>query len=362
MKRFICLGIETSCDETSAGVVADGRDILANIVVSQEDLHRRYGGIVPEIACRAHIESVLPVIEEALLKAKLKLADLTAIAVTHTPGLIGALLVGVSAAKSLSLVLNKPLIGINHIEAHLYAASVFGGQSGITYPAVGLVVSGGHTSLFLIKNLQRYRTLGATIDDAAGEAFDKVSTILGLGYPGGPAIEKASKKGNPKAIKFSSPIVTNHVPMGCPRKLPSGSRLLVGKLRTTSYDFSFSGLKTAVLYHAKGQNARRDTPLKKGLSIPDIAASFQEVVANALVTKVIQAAREYKIKTIVVGGGVSANNRLRTKLIEQTKNLGLRCYIPPLSLCTDNAAMVAGLAYHKYKNGRVARLDLDAKA
>jgi N6-L-threonylcarbamoyladenine synthase len=329
--------------------------------------------VVPEIACRAHIESILPVIDRALVKAGVKLSDLSAIAVTHTPGLVGALLVGVSAAKSLSLVLNKPLIGINHIEAHLYACHLashptsqilpnveaqvellrdpevkpqwvasFGTNPKIGYPAIGLVASGGHTSLFLIKDFRHYRKIGTTIDDAAGEAFDKVSAILEVGYPGGPAIERVSKKGNSRAIRFPPPVATNN------------------KQRAPNYDFSFSGLKTAVLYYAKGQNARRETPLKKGLNIPDIAASFQEVVANTLTEKVIQAAQDYKVKTIILGGGVSANSRLRTKLLERARQLNLHCHIPPVELCTDNGAMVAGLAYHKYRHHQVANLYLDA--
>ncbi|MBI4833775.1 MAG: tRNA (adenosine(37)-N6)-threonylcarbamoyltransferase complex transferase subunit TsaD [Planctomycetes bacterium] len=336
MKRFICLGIESSCDETAASVVVDGYRILSNVVVSQEDLHKLYGGVVPEIACRAHIESILPVIDRAITKARLKLKDIDAIAVANTPGLVGALLVGVSAAKSLSLILNKPLIGINHSEAHLYAGYL-ATNSNINYPAIGLVASGGHTSLYLMSSINKYRRIGSTVDDAAGEAFDKVAAILGLGYPGGPSIQKAAMKGNPKAIRF---------PLGVPDR--------------KSFNFSFSGLKTAVLYYAKGQNATKSSPLKRGIKVPDVAASFQEAVVETITERVFSAADKFKAKTIIVGGGVVANSRLRDKMQSEAERGNIRLVIPPIWLCTDNAAMIAGVAYHKKKDIKANNLYLDA--
>ena len=331
-KKFLCLGVETSCDETAAAVVESPRDsgvsrpvILSNVVRSQAKLHKIYGGVVPEIAGRAHLESILPVIHQALKKSGKKLTDLDAIAVNHTPGLIGALLIGVSAAKSLSLALNIPLIGVNHLEAHLYAwqlrpkLPVASSQKRVAseiyrlpvtghrlpYPAIGLVASGGHTSIYLVKSPVIYVRLGGTVDDAAGEAFDKVAHILGLGYPGGPLIEKIARRGNPQAIKFPRPDVASgrispkaarpEVMTGqniIPR--PEGARLAQPGW-AAQFNFSFSGLKTAVLYYAKGQNASRQTPLKKGINIPDIAASFQETVAQTLVDKVMEAVSQLSV-------------------------------------------------------------------
>jgi len=337
MREFICLGIETSCDETAASIVKNGRVILSNIVLSQIDLHKVYGGVVPEIACRAHIETILPLVDQCLKQAKIKLARLDAIAVSHKPGLIGALLVGLAVAKSLSLALDKPLIGINHIEAHLYAVQFE--YPKIIYPAIGLVASGGHTSLYLVKSSWSYRRLGATTDDAAGEAFDKVSYILGLGYPGGPLIEKQALKGNPAGVKFPRVYLDNK-----------------------SYDFSFSGLKTAVLYYAKGQNASKHSPLKANISVPDVAASFQEAVVDTLVKKIMLAAQRKKVKSIIIGGGVTCNKRLRIKLQERIKDSDLNLYLPRPAFCTDNAAMVAGLAYEKWKKSKSDSLLLDAES
>lgn len=338
--HFICLGIETSCDETAVSVVENGWKILSNIVLSQEELHKVYGGIVPEIACRAHIESITPILEQALKKAEVKLSNLKAIAVTHRPGLVGALLVGVSAAKSLSLVLNRPLIAIDHLEAHLYAYRLGHAPSRLAhlkYPQVGLVASGGHTSLYLIKSPITYKKIGATIDDAAGEAFDKVSAILGLGYPGGPAIERMAREGNPDSIKFSPAYAD-----------------------TDSLNFSFSGLKTAVLYYSKGQNASRRSPLKRGLNIPDIAASFQETVVDSLVGKMFQAVEKFSPHALVLGGGVASNQMLRSRVQKRAKKERIKVFIPDRILCTDNAAMVAGLAYFKWQNKKVSHLYLDA--
>lgn len=340
--KFICLGIETSCDETAASIVVNGREVLSNIVVSQEALHKIYGGVVPEIACRAHIESIIPIIKQAVKKAKVKITDIDAIAVTTEPGLVGALLVGLSTAKILSLILNKPLIGVNHLEAHLYASQLIDEKkenrnNTILYPAVGLIASGGHSTIFLMKNMRKYRKIGMTIDDAAGEAFDKVAAILGLSYPGGPSIEKDSIHGNRYAVKFPKGFADNE-----------------------SLDFSFSGLKTAVLYYAKGQNATKDSPLRKEVKISDIAASFQEVVVNTLVERVFQAVHKFKAKSVMVGGGVIANKHLRDKLQQQADINNIKLVIPPIRFCTDNAAMVAGLAYHKWQKKQIDNLYLDA--
>ncbi|MFH1228552.1 MAG: tRNA (adenosine(37)-N6)-threonylcarbamoyltransferase complex transferase subunit TsaD [Planctomycetota bacterium] len=351
-KPFLCLGIETSCDETSAAIVRDGQTILSDVTVSQIDLHKVFGGVVPEIACRAHIETILPVIDKAFKNAKVKPQELTAVAVTNRPGLIGALLVGISAAKTIAWVLDKPIIGINHVHAHIYANHLFEqsgrapGQPagrprflpGPAFPYLGLIVSGGHTSLYWVKSPLQYKLLGRTLDDAAGEAFDKVSHIIGLGYPGGPAIEKAARKGNPAAIKF-----------------PRG---LVG----TGYDFSFSGIKTAVLYYCKGQNAARKTPLKKGINIADVAASFQETAVDTLVERVIGLAKAKKARAIALGGGVAANQRLRDKLAQASARLDIPLYLPFKELCLDNGAMVAGLAYHYWENGEVDNLFLDGSS
>ena len=329
-QRFLCLGIETSCDETAASVVQNGKKILSDIVLSQVNLHRIYGGVVPEIACRAHIESILPVIDRALKTARIKLKDIDVIAVSFTPGLIGALLVGVSAAKALSFTLNKPLIGINHIEAHLYACHF--NHTRIKYPAIGLVASGGHTSIYLVKSPIKYTKIGATVDDAAGEAFDKVANILELDYPGGPAIEKSARKGRPEQVFFTRTYLTS------------------------PYDFSFSGIKTAVLYYARGQNASKTSPLKKHINIPDVAAGFQEAVIDTLVNRVISASKNKGLNSVILGGGVACNRRLRQKLLDTTRQNKIRLYIPPPRLCTDNAAMIAGMAYPEWKQNGLRRL------
>lgn len=322
-RTFISLGIETSCDETAISVVQNGKKILSDEVLSQVDLHSVYGGVVPEIACRAHIESILPTLIEALKDAGIKLSDISAVAVTNRPGLIGALLVGVSVAKTIAWLLKKPLIPINHIESHLYVNNV---AQDLSYPYVGLVVSGGHTTLFWVQSPLSYRVIGRTRDDAAGESFDKVAKMLGLGYPGGPIIEKIAKKGNSEAIRF-------------PR----------GFVSPESLDFSFSGLKTSVLYYCKGQNASAKTPIKKGLNIQDICASFQEAVVDTLIQKTLQAVRHKKASAIVLGGGVSCNEHLRSKFQIAAEKENIRLYLPLKKLCTDNAVMVAAMAYEKYK-------------
>lgn len=333
---MLILGIETSCDETSAAIVKDGKEIVSNIILSQDILHRQFGGVVPELACRAHLESLIGVIDNALIDAKVRLAELGAIAVVNTPGLIGALLIGVTAAKSLCMVLHIPLIAVNHLHAHIYANNLE--YEDIQYPVISLVVSGGHTSLFLSKSTTDHIPLGGTIDDAAGEAFDKVSKILGLGYPGGPIVDKLAQQGNRAAVAF-------------PRSY----------LEKDSLDFSFSGLKTAVLYCYRGQNLESSRPeTLPDRRIADIAASFQEAVIDVLVDKAFLASRMYNAKGILIGGGVAANSRLRQRLKEKSEGTMISVYFPSLRLCTDNAAMVAGLAYKKYLEGDIAGLDIEA--
>jgi N6-L-threonylcarbamoyladenine synthase len=328
------LSIETSCDETAAAVFSDEPAILANVIASQTDLHARFGGVVPEVAARAHLQRLLPVIDEALGKAGVRLDQIGAIAVHNTPGLVGALLVGVSAAKMLSLVLGVPLIAVNHIEAHVYAARLAAGRD--IFPCVGLVVSGGHTSLFHCRTALEFELLGATLDDAAGEAFDKVAALLGLGFPGGPAVEREAAAGDPEAFRL-------------PRSFLHEDRL----------DFSFSGLKTAVLYTCFGQNATSTAPLS-AKKRADVAASFQKAVIDVLVGKSRQALRRTGLKRLAVGGGVAANRPLRAALERMAREEGAELFIPPLVLCTDNAAMAAQ-AVEKWRLRMWAPLDLDAQ-
>jgi N6-L-threonylcarbamoyladenine synthase len=329
------LSIETSCDETAAAVFTDEPTVLANIVASQTDLHARFGGVVPEVAARAHLQRLLPVIDEALRKADVRLDQIGAVAVHNTPGLIGALLVGVSAAKMLAVVLGVPLIAVNHIEAHVYAARLAAGRD--IFPCVGLVVSGGHTSLFHCPSPLEFELLGATLDDAAGEAFDKVAALLGLGFPGGPAVEREAAGGNPTAFRF-------------PRSF----------LREDRLDFSFSGLKTAVLYACFGQNAPPSAPPPAGSKRADLAASFQQAVIDVLVEKARQALRRTGLKRLAVGGGVAANKLLRAALERMATAEGAELFIPPLALCTDNAAMAAQ-AVEKWRQRLLALPDLDAR-
>ena len=337
---MLILGIETSCDETSVAVVEDGLSVRSNLVSTQERLHLKYGGVVPEIACRAHLESLLPILDEAMKTAGITLNDLDAVAVTTTPGLIGALLIGVTAAKALAWTLKIPLIAVHHLHAHIFAAKLEHGKA-MEFPCLSLVVSGGHTSLFLSSKETRHELLGATLDDAAGEAFDKVGKLLGLGYPGGPAIDSIAREGDPVRVPF-------------PRSY----------LEPGSLDFSFSGLKTAVLYHYQGLvGARHTVPLplpRKELA--DLAASFQEAVVDVLVEKTLLALRKYPVKGVALGGGVASNSRLRKKLSLALEGRHIRPYFPPPALCTDNAAIVAGLAYYKYREGELASLEVEAVA
>ncbi len=332
---MIVLGIETSCDETAAAVVADGREIRSSVVVSQVDLHRAFGGVVPEIACRSHVETILPVVQQALAEAGTTLAAVDAVAATHTPGLVGALLVGLSTAKALAWGAGKPLIGVDHLAAHVYASWLSHEEGPL--PAVSLVVSGGHTSLYLTRGPLAHELLGRTRDDAAGEAFDKAATVLGLGYPGGPAIERAARGGDPAKVTFS-------------RTFPKGDNL----------DFSFSGIKTGLLYYARGQNATLRNPIRAEVNVPDTAAGFQEAVVDMLVERTTLAARRAGAKGILLGGGVACNGRLREKMAVAGQRIGCPVLAPPLPLCTDNAAMIAGLAYHLARAGRISSLDLDA--
>lgn len=326
------LGIESSCDETSAAVVEDGRHILSNVVHSQVDIHRIYGGVVPEIACRSHIETIHPVVEKALLDAGGGLEKIDAIAVTCTPGLVGALLVGVSMAKSLALVTGKPIVGVDHIHGHIYANRL--AFPDLEYPCVSLVVSGGHTSLYLTRSEIDHSLLGSTTDDAAGEAFDKVAKILQLGFPGGPIIDALARGRDPSAVVFK-------------RTLPD------------TLDFSFSGIKTSVLYRVKGQDGQGPLTLSAD-ERADVAAGFQEAVVDVLVEQTFKACRETRTWKVAVGGGVACNTRLREKMTSRAAREGAACFFPPAQFCTDNAAMIAGIGYHLWKAGRLSDLRLDA--
>lgn len=326
----VLLAIETSCDDTSAAVVVDGAEILSNIISSQVDVHSKFGGVVPEEASRKHLELLNHVLAEALSVAGLGFKDLDAVAVTYGPGLVGALLVGVSAAKAIAYGLSLPLIGINHIEGHIYAN--FLSAPDISFPTISLVVSGGHSDLVLIKKHGCYQVLGRTRDDAAGEAFDKVARAMGLGYPGGPLIDRLAEEGNPEAITFPK-----------------------AYLEEGSFDFSFSGLKSAVVnfIHKAEQ---------KGVKVcgSDLAAGFQKALTDVLIDKTLAAVRQAGVQTILLAGGVAANNCLRRELSDRAAQIDCRVICPPPVLCTDNAAMVAGAAYYKYLRGAFAPLTLNA--
>jgi len=325
------LGIESSCDETAAAVIENGSTLLASTVASQIDLHKQYGGVFPEVASRQHTLTIYPIIDECLLKAHLSLDDIDAIAVTRGPGLAGSLVVGFNAAKGIALAKNIPLIGVNHLEGHIYSSWLRPvGEESFTPPAfslMALLVSGGHTELNLMEDHLKYHRLGATLDDAAGEAFDKVARLLGLSYPGGPSVQKAAENGNEKAFSF-------------PRARLEGS-----------WDFSFSGLKTAVLRMIKKMEEEG-----KAIPVDDMAASFQAAVVDVLLSKTLAAARQFDVKEIVVAGGVSANKALRSAFLTQNE---FPVRIPPLYLCTDNAAMIAVAGYFRFVHGHVDELDMD---
>ncbi len=329
------LTIETTCDETAAAVVTDRLDVLSSVVASQDALHERFGGVVPEIAARAHVERILPVIDTALREAGLKVGDLDAVAVANTPGLAGSLLVGLAAAKTISAACEIPLLAINHLQAHVYASRIASGEE--VFPCIGLVVSGGHTSLYHCRGPVDFELLGGTIDDAAGEAFDKVANMLGLTYPGGPAIEVAAREGDRKAHRF-------------PRSFLKDTERL---------EFSFSGLKTAVRYKIAGPGRADLSQVQLDpRQVADIAASFQEAVVDTLVGKSEQALARSGLSTLCVGGGVAANGRLRERLEASAHDRGYRLHIPPMSLCTDNAVMGA-IAVEHLRAGRFEDLDLD---
>jgi N6-L-threonylcarbamoyladenine synthase len=329
------LALESTCDETAAAIVSDKLEVLASVVASQDHLHRRFGGVVPEIASRAHVERILPVIDETLKRAAMRLDQLDAVAVATTPGLAGSLLVGLAAAKALCVACNLPLLAVNHLEAHLYACRIAAGRD--VFPCIGLVVSGGHTSLYRADGPLSPTLLGSTIDDAAGEAFDKVASLLRLGYPGGPAIQKAAERGNPRAYRFPRTFLND----------------------ATRLEFSFSGLKTAVRYKVAGQGEELPETVDPQ-EAADIAASFQEAVVDVLVGKSLAALETTGLKTLCVGGGVAANRRLRERLEAESSARGFDLHIPPLSLCTDNAVMGA-VALERYRLGLFEDLDLDVQ-
>jgi len=346
MPRLI-LAIESSCDETAAAIVAEDGTVLSSIVASQEEQHRPFGGVVPEIASRAHLEDILPVIQAAMNQANCRFNDVVAIGVMTEPGLVGSLLVGLTAAKTLAMVLDVPLIAINHIHAHLYACQMAVRETAIEhdwpddqprtpFPAIGLVVSGGHTNLYHCRSATEYELIGSTIDDAAGEAFDKAAAMLGLSYPGGPEIQKAAIGGNPTAFKF-------------PRSFINDERLA----------FSFSGLKTSLKYTAQGQPGAKESPPElTEKRISDLAASFQAAVVDVLISKCKQALEKYGLNTLCIGGGVAANQHLRDQLEHLSFVSRTKWIAAPMELCTDNAAMGA-IAWELYRDGQFADLDVD---
>ena len=328
---MLVLGVETSCDDTAAAVLRDGRIILANVVSSQDQVHSPYGGVVPELASRQHIENIVPIVDAALQTASVAVQDLDGIAVTYGPGLVGSLLVGLSLAKGMSFRWDIPYVGINHLEAHLLAIHL---EQEVSFPYIALLASGGHTLLYWVKDVGQYVHLGGTRDDAAGEAYDKVAKMMGLGYPGGRAIDNLAKGGNPKAIHF-------------PR----------ARIKKSSYEFSFSGIKTSVWHYLKSQPNPQWENQKA-----DIAASFQEAVVDMLVKPTIKAALACGVKRIVLSGGVAANSRLREKMKETADAEGLETFFPSAKFCTDNAAMIALAGYHWLRRGRRDDFRLNADA
>ncbi|MBA2368279.1 MAG: tRNA (adenosine(37)-N6)-threonylcarbamoyltransferase complex transferase subunit TsaD [Candidatus Protochlamydia sp.] len=320
---MLVLGIESTCDETACAVVKNGKEILSNVVASQIDLHKEYGGVVPELACRRHIDLMVPVLDRALLEANVSLKEIDLIAVAHGPGLIGALLIGLNTAKALAFSLNKPFIGINHVEAHLYAA-LMSQLAAPSFPCLGVVLSGGHTAIVLIQEIGHYELIGQTVDDAIGEAFDKVAKMLDLPYPGGPQIEQLARQGNPQSYSLKA-----------------------GYVKGSPLNFSFSGLKTAVLYTIKGQKKDGPNPPLTQNDKADLAASFQKAALEDVVKKTLLAAAKHQVKTIVLGGGVTSNQMLRQLFTAAGHDLS--CIWPSADLSLDNAAMIAGLGYYRYQ-------------
>ena len=327
---MMMLGIETSCDETAAAVVRDGVQICANVIASQVDLHKKYGGVVPEIASRKHLENIIPVISEALAQAQVTFDDIEGVAVTQGPGLVGSLLVGINAAKAIAYCRKLPLIGINHLEGHICAASLE--QHDIALPAVALVVSGGHTSLYLVEGFGRYQLLGKTRDDAAGEAFDKVAKLLDLGYPGGVVIDRLARSGDPRAVAFPRPMLAEE-----------------------NFDFSFSGLKTAVLYYVQSIGGKPAPD-----AVRDIVASFQDAVVDILVEKTFRAAARYQVQTVIMAGGVASNSRLRSRMGNTAAHNKARMVIPSPVLCTDNAAMIAAAGEYRIQTAAAFPFSMNA--
>lgn len=332
MKDILVLGIESSCDETAAAVVKNGREVLSNVINSQIDIHKRYGGVVPEIASRCHIEAINTVVDEALIKAGVTFDDIDVIAVTYGPGLVGALLVGVATAKALAYALKKPLVNVHHIKGHICANFVE--HKDLEPPFTCLVASGGHSHIVYAKDYMKYEIMGMTRDDAAGEAFDKIARILGLGYPGGPKIDALAKEGNPQAVEF-------------PRV----------KMGEGSLDFSFSGVKTAVINHVHKLEQKGE-----GFNKADIAASFQNAVTDALVEHTLEAAKIKGSDKVVIAGGVASNSALREKMTTEAKKIGIKVLYPSPVLCTDNAAMIAAAGYYEYISGKRADMSLNAVA
>ncbi|MEJ2696698.1 MAG: tRNA (adenosine(37)-N6)-threonylcarbamoyltransferase complex transferase subunit TsaD [Candidatus Sulfobium sp.] len=333
---MLIIGIDTSCDDTSAAVVEDGRRIISNVISSQSDIHSKYGGIVPELASRRHIEMIIPVVDEALKKAGITLNEVSAVAVCHGPGLIGSLLVGCSFAKAACFARGKPLVAVNHLEGHILSPCLE--KEAPEFPFLSLIVSGGHTSLYIAKGYGEYIELGRTRDDAAGEAYDKVSKLLGLGYPGGPIIDGLAREGDPKAIDF-------------PRAyLPE------------TFDFSFSGLKTAVLNFLRSAQKNSGGSALPSRLVNDLAASFQAAVVDVLVRKTEWAIKKKWIRRIAISGGVAANSGLRKRMKEMAEERESEVFMPSLALCTDNAAMIAAAGYHKFIKGEFAGLDLNPQA
>jgi len=320
------LAIESSCDETSAAVIQDGTEVLSNVVASQIDIHKEYGGVVPEIASRMHVEIIMPVVDKAIKESGIEKDKLDAVAVTHGPGLIGALMVGLSTAKAMAFGLNIPLVGVNHLEAHMSAVHL---ENSVKFPFVGLVVSGGHTSLYLVKSYTEFELLGKTRDDAAGEAFDKAAKIMDLPYPGGVEIDKLAKEGNREAIEFPRPFMNN-----------------------ATLDFSFSGVKTSVLYYLKKHPDPNDKELR------DICASYQEAIVETLVHKTLLAAKKHNVESVVIAGGVACNSRLRELSKEKLEQEGISVYIPSPKYCTDNAAMIGSLGGFMFQNQTTSELSL----